>query len=276
MERALGKSHVDPQQDLVLREDPTSRPIWWAIRYVLRVRTNVVIIIASSLGYFFFAGLRSFAVLFATGHYGISKPTASSLIVVIGGGALVGVYVGGRFADRLLRRGHLRSRVVVPAVCLLALPPVLGLGIATSSVAIALPLLIVGAFLLGAPNPALDAARLDIMPPQLWGRAEAVRTALRSGLEAAAPLLFGYVSQYIFGGPGSSAGSGSGGSGVTTANSAGLEYTFLLFLGALLAAGLLALAGLRTYPRDAATATASAKAIDEAAENGGKQDRPAA
>jgi predicted MFS family arabinose efflux permease len=276
VERALRKSDVDPQEDLVLREDPTSRPIWWAIRYVLRVRTNVVIIIASSLGYFFFTGLRSFAVLFATGHYGISKPTASSLIVVIGGGALVGVYAGGRFADRLLRRGHLRSRVVVPAVCLLALPPVLGLGIATSSVAIALPLLIFGAFLLGAPNPALDAARLDIMPPQLWGRAEAVRTALRSGLEAAAPLLFGYVSQYIFGGPGSSASNGGGsGSGVTTANSAGLEYTFLIFLGALLAAGLLALAGLRTYARDTATATASARAIDEAAENGG-EDRSAA
>ncbi len=124
---------------------------------------------------------------------------------------------------------------------------------------------------LGAPNPALDAARLDIMPPGLWGRAEAVRTVLRSGGEAAAPLLFGYVSQYVFGGPG--AVSGDGGSGASAGNAAGLEYTFLLFLGVLLVAGLLALAGLRTYPRDVATASASAsaEAIGQTAQNSGKQ-----
>ncbi|MGH3207443.1 MAG: MFS transporter [Trebonia sp.] len=274
IQQALDDSDVKPQEDLVLREDPTGRPVWWALRYVLRVRTNLVIIIASALGYFFFAGLRSFAVIFATGHYGISKPTANLLIVVIGVGALAGVYVGGRGADRLLRRGHLRARVILPAACLLALPVVLAPAIAIRSVPIALPLLIFGAFLLGAPNPALDAARLDIMPAQLWGRAEAVRTLLRSGGEAAAPLVFGYVSQYVFGGPGSSSGGGS--SGAPPANSAGLEYAFLLFLGTLLIAGLLALAGLRTYPRDVATAAASAEAIGQVAENSSEEGRPAA
>lgn len=55
------------------------------------------------------------------------------------------------------------------------------------------------------------------------------------------------------------AGSGGGGS------SAGLEYTFLVFLAPLVAAGLLSLAALRTYPRDVATATESARVIDRAA-----------
>jgi predicted MFS family arabinose efflux permease len=274
-EKAVRRSPVEPQEELILHEDPADRPVWWAVRYVLRVRTNVVIIVASALGYFFFAGLRSFAVVFATGHYGIAKPVATALILVIGAGALVGVYAGGRFADRLLRRGHIRARVMVPAVCLLALPLLLGPAIATRSVAVALPLLILGAFLLGAPNPPLDAARLDIMHPRLWGRAEGVRTALRSAGEAAAPLLFGYVSQYVFGGPGSSSGGGTS-AGAPTGNAAGLEYTFLLFLGTLLIAGLLALAGLRTYPRDVATAAASAAAIGQAAANGGEEDRPAA
>ena len=49
------------------------------------------------------------------------------------------------------------------------------------------------------------------------------------------------------------------------ANAAGLEYTFLLFLGALLIAGLFSLTALRTYPRDVATAIASAEAIGQAA-----------
>jgi len=57
----------------------------------------------------------------------------------------------------------------------------------------------------------------------------------------------------------------------STANSAGLEYTFLLFLGTLLVAGLLSLAGLRTYPRDVATSAASAKAIGQTA---GKRVNP--
>jgi sugar phosphate permease len=268
-ERAVRHAEIEPRRELVLTEDPTNRSVWWAVRYVLRVRTNVVIIVASALGYFFFGGLRSFAIIFATGHYGLSKPVATALILVIGGGALAGVFTGGRLADRLLRRGHIRARVLVPAVCLLALPVVLAPAIAAASVAVALPLLIAGAFLLGAPNPPLDAARLDIMHPRLWGRAEAVRTVLRSLGESAAPLLFGYVSQYVFGGPGSSAGAGSGGG--KAGNVTGLEYTFLVFLVPLLIAGVLALASLRTYPRDVATASASVRAVNQTA---GQDEEP--
>ncbi len=260
--RAVRRAEVEPQRELVLHQDPTNRSVWWAVRYVLRIRTNVVIIVASALGYFFFAGLRSFAIIFATGHYGLSKPTATTLIVVIGAGAVAGVFAGGRVADGLLRRGHARARVLVPAVCLLALPLALAPAIATTAVAVALPLLILGAFLLGAPNPPLDAARLDIIHPRLWGRAEAVRTVLRSVGESAAPLLFGYVSQYVFGGPGSAAGTG-GSSGGQTGNPTGLEYTFLVFLIPLIIAGLLALMALRTYPRDVATASASVRAVDD-------------
>ena len=50
-----------------------------------------------------------------------------------------------------------------------------------------------------------------------------------------------------------------------------------MFLIPLLIAGLLALAGLRTYPRDVATATASAEAIDRGTETAGDaHSRPAA
>lgn len=265
-ERAVRQTGVEPRPGLVLHDDPVGRPVWWALRYVLRIRTNLVLIVASALGYFYFAGLRSFAIIFATGHYGLGKPTATALILVIGTGALAGVFAGGRLTDRLLRRGHVRARVLVPSICLLTLPAILAPAIATRSVAVALPLLVVGAFVLGAPNPPLDAARLDIMHPRLWGRAEGVRTVLRSVGESAAPLLFGYVSQYVFGGPGSSAGTGSGGgSGAQPQNVTGLEYTFLVFLAPLLMAGLLGLIALRTYPRDVATAAASVRAVSDSA-----------
>jgi predicted MFS family arabinose efflux permease len=264
------REHVQPESALVLHSDPARRSVWWVIRYVLRVRTNVVLIIASALGYFYFKGLESFATIFAISRYGISKPEATLLLVVIGAGALVGVYAGGRTADRLLRRGHIRARIVVPMVCLLAIPVFFAPAFAVTSVAIAVPLLIAGAFLLGAPQPPVDAARLDIMPAQMWGRAEGVRTTLRGAAEAVAPTLFGYMSQYVFGGP-ASAGTGGlgGGSGAKLSPAAadGLAYTFMIFLLVLIIAGLLALWGLRTYPRDVATAAASAQAIKKAEEH---------
>ncbi len=266
-EEAVRHAHIQPQAALVLHSDPTRQSLWWAIRYVLRVRTNVIIIVASALGYFYFAGLRSFAIIYATRHYGLNKPVANLLLLVVGAGALAGVFLGGRISDRLLRRGHVNARILVPAICLLAIAPVLAPAIGTTSVVLALPLLTFGAVLLGAPNPPLDAARLDIIPPQLWGRAEAVRSVLRTLGEAAAPTLFGYVSQYIFGGPAASGSAGravSSTGSVSTSGATGLGYTFLIFLVPLMAAGLLALLALRTYPRDVATAQASLEEIRRA------------
>jgi hypothetical protein len=104
---------------------------------------------------------------------------------------------------------------------------------------LALPLLTIGAGLLAAANPPLDAARLDIIHPALWGRAEALRTLLRTLGQAGAPLLFGWTSEHVFGGR------------------HGLDDAFLAFLSVLIIAGALSLAAMRTYPRDVATAAES-------------------
>src|SRR5262249_53299587 len=86
-------------------------------------------------------------------------------------------------------------------------------------------------FFLGAQNPPLDAARLDIMPPLLWGRAEAVRTLLRSLAMALAPLLFGAVSDHVFGG-----------------GRSGLQWTFIVMILPLGASSWLLFQGLRRVP----------------------------
>ena len=89
----------------------------------------------------------------------------------------------------------------------------------------------------------VDAARLDIMVPLLWGRAAGVRTALRTGAQALAPLLFGAVSDYVFGG-----------------GRSGLQWTFVLMLLPLAASANFLFNALSTYPRDVATAAASVPA----------------
>ena len=212
-----------------------------ATRYVLRVRTNIILIAASACGYYFLAGLQTFGLEFSKDQYGIDQALASTLLLVIGVGALGGVLAGGALGDRLLKRGLLNARVWTPAVAAAATALLFVPAIFTRSAVTAVPYLIAAAFFLGAQNPPLDAARLDIMPPLLWGRAEAVRTLLRSLAMALAPLLFGAVSDHVFGG-----------------GRSGLQWTFLIMILPLGASSWLLFKGLRTYPADVATAAASA------------------
>ncbi len=63
---------IVPHEHLVPYEDPSARSLWWALRYVLSIRTNVVLIVSSSLGYFFYSGLQTFAVVFLRDRFSIS------------------------------------------------------------------------------------------------------------------------------------------------------------------------------------------------------------
>jgi predicted MFS family arabinose efflux permease len=211
-----------------------------ATRYVLRVRTNVVLIAASACGYYFLAGLQTFGLEFSKDQYGISQALASTLLLVVGAGALTGVLFGGAVGDWLLKRGHLNSRVLTPAVAAVLTTILFVPAIFTRDAVTAVPYLTAAAFFLGAQNPPLDAARLDIMPPLLWGRAEAVRTLLRSLAVALAPVLFGAVSDHVFGG-----------------GRTGLQWTFAVMILPLGASAWLLFKGLRTYPADVAAAAAS-------------------
>lgn len=256
--------HVAPDESIVLEDDPAELSLWQAILYVVRVRTNVVLIVSSSLGYFFFSGLSTFAVIFVRGQYRIGQALASIVIVVVGFGIVGGLLVAGRVGDALLRRGRVDSRLVVGVVGFLGSVVFLAPALATSSLALALPLLVVAGSLVSAPNPGLDAARLDVVPARMWGRAEGVRTMLRQTLEAFAPLVFGIVSE-AFGG--SSGGLGTGvdlkHAAVSHAQTHALQSTFLLMLLPVVAGGLILLFGRRSYPVDVASALESDRRIAE-------------
>jgi hypothetical protein len=235
---------ISPRAAVVLDTDPRDMSLWRAVVYVLRVRTNVVLIAASALGYFFFSGVRGFGVEASKAHYSLSQSVATFLTLVLGLGMFYGILSGGRVADRLVRHGRLAGRVEVPGWSTLLAAIVFVPAFIVSDVPIALPLLLLASFFLGATNPPLDAARLDIMHPLLWGRAEAVRTVLRNGADAAAPVLFGFLGDSVFGGPD------------------GLHYAFLTMLSALAASAIILLMlGRRTYPADVAAAAASVEQV---------------
>jgi predicted MFS family arabinose efflux permease len=239
-QRLARERGIEPDADLVLTEDPRRLNLLEATRYVLRIRTNVVLIAASACGYYFLAGVQTFGVEFTTHQYGIDQALANLLLLVVGGGAVAGVLLGGQIGDALLHRGYLRGRIAVAAVAATATVVLFAPAIFMRSALSAVPYLIFAALAVSAQNPPLDAARLDIMVPLLWGRAEGVRTLLRTAAQALAPLLFGAVSDYVFGG-----------------GRSGLQWTFAVMLLPLAASAFFLYSGLRTYPRDVATAGAS-------------------
>lgn len=146
----------------------------------------------------------------------------------------------------------------VPALCYLGAAALLVPGLLISHLSSAIWFYVGGAALISAANPPLDAARLDIMPSGLWGRAESARTFLRSLAQAIAPLLFGAVADLVAGFVPQQAPIGTHTHGiVSSAIGTGLQISFLVMLSALAAAGIFLLRARNTYPTDVATAGAA-------------------
>jgi MFS family permease len=241
-QRLIGERGITPDPDLVLQGDIGGMSLKAAVRHVLRIRTNVILILASALGYYFLAGVQIFGVEFVKDQYGIGQVAANGLLLVIGAGAVIGVLAGGTLGDLLLTRRYLNGRVLVAAVSAAITVGLFMPAIFMHSASRALLYLFVAALALSAQNPPLDAARLDIMPPRLWGRAESVRTFVRAVAVALAPVLFGAVSDYVFGG-----------------GRSGLQWTFAVMLVPMAASSLLLFRALHTYPGDVAAAAATGK-----------------
>ena len=230
---------IQPDPRLIGRAYPGMR-FSASVRYVLAVRTNVALIISSACGYYFLAGVQTFGTEFVSGQYHVSQVFANLLLLVVGGGAVVGVLVAGPLSDMLLRRGHLDARITVGAIAAAATTVLFIPALLTHSVLTALPYVVLAGATLSAQNPPIDAARLDIMPPWLWGRAEGIRTFLRTAAQALAPVLFGAVSG-LFGG-----------------GTPGLRTTFAIMLLPLAAAAFFLYRARRSYPTDLVTAAEAA------------------
>jgi MFS family permease len=262
LERSAAQREVDRQDvpargELVLRSDPSRMTFWQATRYVLRVPTNRVLIVATALGYFYFTGVQTFGLVFLSGRYGVSHALGTLLLGLLGLGALVGVVGGGRLADRFVDRGRVNCRILVGGASFLLATLLFALALLARPLVLAVPLYALAGAAFGAREPALDAARLDVMHHRLWGRAEAIRTLLRRVIVAAAPLLFGVLADQL-----ASSRSHTGGQHGFGADAsvAGLHVTFLVLLATVALGGLMTFRALRTYPRDVATAVASEEA----------------
>jgi MFS family permease len=261
---AARRAGAIPDPALVLTEDPSRMPLVRAVRYILSIPSNVMMIIGSSLGYFYFAGLTTFALEFVKGHYKASQAGAELVLALLVIASIIGTLVGGRVTDLMLRRGSLKARVWVPGVCYVGAAVFLIPGFVATHIGSAIWFVMVGAALLAAANPPIQAARLDIMPAGLWGRAESTRTFVRSAIQALAPLVFGGLTSLIAGFYPKQSPIGTHASPATAPQAHGLEITFLVMLVSLVAAGILLARARETYASDVATAAASEEHVKAA------------
>ncbi|HEY6524299.1 MAG TPA: MFS transporter [Solirubrobacteraceae bacterium] len=254
---AARRAGAVPNPELVLDEDASQMSLWRSVRYIASIPSNVLMIVGSSLGYFFFAGLQTFALLFVKGHYHASQVKAELVLALLVVGAVLGTLVGGRLPDVLLRRGDIGARVWFPGVCYIGAAAFFVPGLLVSDISPAIWFDVAGAALIFAANPPLQAARLDVVPSGLWGRAQSALTCVRSLAQAAAPLVFGGVSVLVAGIVPSQAPIGTRPHAPSSSTSTALEITFLIMLGTLAAAGWLLFRARTTFASDIATAAAS-------------------
>lgn len=265
-QEAARRAGAVPNPALVLDEDPRQMPLVRAVRYILSIPSNLMMIIGSSLGYFYFAGLTTFALEFVKGHYKADQAEAELVLALLVIASIIGTLAGGRVTDLMLRRGLLKARVWVPAGCYIAAAAfMIPAFVQTKIFGSAIWLVMVGAALLSAANPPVQAARLDIMPAGLWGRAESTRTFIRSLIQALAPLIFGGLTELIAGFFPKQSPIGTHATPAPTPTAHGLEITFLILLGTLVAAGVLLARARVTYASDVATAAASEEWAQKAA-----------
>jgi MFS family permease len=246
-----------PNPRLVLHDDPSTIGLVQSIRYIFSIPSNLLMIIGSSLGYFYFAGLQTFALLFVKGHYHASQATAELVLLLLVVGAVIGTLVGGRLPDMLVRRGYLAARVWFAGACYAGAALLLAAGFVGGHLTPAVWFDVAGAALIFAANPPIQAARLDVVPAGLWGRAQSALTVVRSLAQAAAPLVFGGVSQLVAGILPSQAPIGTHPRAPNSSTTTGLQVTFLIMLVAVVAAGYFLFRARRTFPSDVATAAAS-------------------
>lgn len=223
------------------RGSPADQQVSWGevTRRLWATPTAVWTLLAGSVGSYYLASASAFSTLFAVVHYDVSTAVANLALLALGVGAVLGITVGSRTSDRLSREGRESFRLVRAGqayvlTAVLWLPALL-----VTSLAQALPFLVLGSAALAATLPTLDAIRIDVVPAGLRGRTEAVRTLVRAVAEGGAPLVFGLVARSI------------------GDDDRGLQVAFLTALPALAAAGGVLVLARRSYDADRARLLAS-------------------
>lgn len=234
-----GPSVTDDVVEAATRREMDLRTISWrdAALRIARTPTAWIMATAASVGLFATTGLAAWLTTFFRRFHDMNAAEAGGTALLFGVGSVAGIIAGARIGDRLLARGDAAGRVKLASACY-AVGFALGMpAFATGSTPLAISLLFVGGFLMSIPIAPLWAMWLDIIVPQLRGRADAFFSILRVIAISSSPLVIGAIS-----------------------DATDLRVAFLAVLPVILVNSFVILLALRSYPRDAARARSDALA----------------
>lgn len=216
------ESEAEPPPD----HDYRNLSIREAAREIIKVKTMWIVFFAGAVGEFFMSGVGVWAPTFFRRYHGLNAAGAGGLVALLALSTVGGIMTGARLGDRMLVRNP-THRVRLAGVSTIASFGALFVAFRFDSMPLIIPFFLAAGFLIGLPMAPLGAVGLDVMVPQLRGRASALRSVFRVVGTAAAPLLFGYLSDLY-----------------------GLRSALLFTMPATLIAGTVLLFAVRTYVGD--------------------------
>jgi ABC-type branched-subunit amino acid transport system ATPase component/sugar phosphate permease len=165
-------------------------------REVLRCRTFVLMALSSTVGSLFFGSIGTWSPTFMVRYHDMTVSQAAGALVLLALGGLTGALVSGWAADYATYRGLRAGRVLIAAGARLIGFPLFVLTFAVGSTPVMLVSFAFAAMLLIAPQAPLNAARADVLHPNLRGRGTSLDIVMQSVASALAPVLVGVLADH--------------------------------------------------------------------------------
>jgi sugar phosphate permease len=211
-----------------------------AYREIFKIRSMWFGVVGITVSAALLNGLAFWAIPYFQEVHNLSHAEAGGYAVVFGLGAAVGVLSGGYVADRLLRRGMVNARIYVVVVSSIIATVIFVPAFASPSLAVTLPLFLVGGVFLTLPIAPADAMLTDVVVAPLRGRAAGLRSIVRSG--SSLMILIIGILKGVF----------------------GLKTALVAITPVYAVGGLIMLLAARTYPTDLAFVAAESRRLRDA------------
>ena len=166
----------------------------FSYKSLLKNKSYMAMLISASAGSLFFGGIGVWAPTFLIRYHDLSIAAATSSIAVVAVGGLIGVLASGNLADFLTQHKHPSARITVAGFARLLAVPFFFIAFSVPQISLALLSLAIAAMFLVAGIPPTNAARIDVLHPNLRGRGSSFDAVCQGLASAFAPILFGILS----------------------------------------------------------------------------------
>lgn len=163
-------------------------------RTLLSNKSYMAMLISATAGSLFFGGIGVWAPTFLIRYHDLSIAAATSSIAVVAVGGLIGALASGNLADYLTQHKHPSARITVAGGARLLSVPFFLIAFSVPQISLTLLSLAIAAMFLVAGIPPTNAARVDVLHPSLRGRGASLDAVSQGLASAAAPILFGLLS----------------------------------------------------------------------------------